>query len=95
MICLFDLLVAGLIIAVVVHVSAELRERRLRALLAVPQQDHRPDTPNRHVLAGDRATYVVGLHAKVVEDGVHLEFYLPPNQWGITSPITPASKNLL
>jgi hypothetical protein len=87
-ICLFNLLVAGLLLALALHVGAALRERRLRAPLAVQWQDHRPDAPSPHVPAGDAVTCVVGLRAEVVEDGVHLEFYLPPNQWGITSPIT-------
>jgi hypothetical protein len=88
MICLFDLLVVALLLAVVLHVLAEQRARLLRRppdalpadlCLAVPG----PQAPTR-----ETRRYVVGLRAETAEDGVHLEFYLPPNQRGVTTSIT-------
>ncbi len=88
MIVLFDLFVLCLLIAVVVHVLAGYRERRLRSPVGVPYEapvylplsvNGQPKHPR---------TRVVGLSAKILDDGVHLEFYQPPNRRGITSPIT-------
>jgi hypothetical protein len=88
MICLFVLLVAGLLLAVAVQVGAEYRALRLRALLTDRPQAPGPLAPCQHALPAPAAQHVVGLHAEAAADGVHLEFYLPPNHRGVTSPIT-------
>jgi hypothetical protein len=88
MILTFNFLVAGILIAVVLHVWAEYRERRLRTPPAVRFQDLCPHALNNHAPTGDAMKYIIGLHAEVADDGVHLVFYQPPNQRGVTSPIT-------
>jgi hypothetical protein len=88
MILLFDLFVLCLLIAVVVHVFAGYRERRLRSPVAVPYEDLVPYPPSLNGQPKTTKQRIVGLSAKILDAGVHLEFYLPPNRRGITSAIT-------
>lgn len=86
MIFLFNLLIVGLVIAVVVYVLPEFRKRQV--CLPASQENSLSACASRNGFAGHAKKRIVGLCPHVWEDGVHLEFYMPPNKRGITSPIT-------
>jgi hypothetical protein len=86
MLLLFDVLVFGLVVAVVVQVLAEYRQIRRRSPVVVHRKDlSRP--PGANGRTRHRGARIVGLAAEVQADGVHLRFYMPPNKMGLTSPI--------
>jgi len=71
MIIFFDLFVLSLLIAVVVHVRAGYRERRLRSPVPVAHEDLVPhlDSPNGQPKPTKQR--IVGVSAKVLEERVN------------------------
>jgi hypothetical protein len=78
--CLLGTLVAG--------VLRDWFERRLPSPPAAQQETPVPAAPSLNGEAASTLKQIIGLSAGADRDGVHLEFYLPPNKRGITSPIT-------
>jgi hypothetical protein len=88
MILLYVLLVFCLLGTLVATVLRDWLERQTRWPAAAEQKDPLPPVASHNGVAAQGAKKVIGLSAHVQVDGVHLRFYLPPNRWGISSPIT-------
>jgi hypothetical protein len=88
MIWLFNLFVFGLLLVAALYIFLEHRDRRMRSPVAVSCEVlvQVPPSPNGQPKPTEKR--IIGLSAEVQDDGVRLEFYMPPNRRGNTSPIT-------
>lgn len=88
MITLFSLFVLGLVLLAALDISAALRHRRPRSLVTNLYDEPVGSACSPNEQAVSLEPRIIGLSFVVGLDGVHLEFYLPPNKLGTSSAIT-------